>query len=109
MAAVPIFVLTSHFTFSGGEEFAYDIQTQKRGLLFGETTGGGANPGSSFAINDDLRLFIPTGRAINPITKTNWEGVGVVPDVKADATSAFEIALTKAKQAAADRQSRGRK
>jgi len=109
MGAVPIFVLTSRFTFSGGEEFAYDIQTQKRGLLIGETTGGGANPGSSFAIGDDLRLFIQTGRAINPITKTNWEGVGVVPDVKADATSAFEIALTKARQAAADRRSRGRK
>ena len=109
MGGVPIFVLTSRYTFSGGEEFAYDIQTQKRGLLIGETTGGGANPGGAFAISDELRLFIPTGRAINPVTKTNWEGVGVVPDVRADATSAFEIALTRARQAASDRPSKGRK
>mgnify|MGYP006172841431 CR=1 FL=1 len=37
----PVFVLTSSDTFSGGEEFAYDMQTQKRGTLIGETTGGG--------------------------------------------------------------------
>jgi len=109
MGGVPIFVLTSHYTFSGGEEFAYDIQTQRRGLLIGETTGGGANPGGSFPIGDELRLFIPTGRAINPITKTNWEGVGVVPDVGVDATNAFEIALARARQAATGGPSPGRK
>ena len=57
----------------------------------------------------ELRLFIPTGRAINPIAKTTWEGVGVVPDVKADATLACEIVVTRARQAAADRLSKGRK
>ena len=48
----------------------------------GEVTGGGANPGGPVRINDDFVIFIPTGRAINPITKTNWEGTGVTPDVQ---------------------------
>jgi len=92
MANIPVFVLTSSFTFSGGEEFAYNFQTQKRGILIGETTGGGANPGDVFTINDDFTIFIPTGRAINPITKTNWEGVGVKPDIETESKKAFEIA-----------------
>lgn len=89
---IPVYVLTSSFTFSGGEEFAYNFQTQKRGTLIGEVTGGGANPGDVFSVNVDFEIFIPTGRAINPITKTNWEGIGVRPDIEVEASRAFEIA-----------------
>lgn len=81
MPEVPLFVLTSDRTFSGAEEFSYNMQTQKRATLIGQTTGGGANPGGTRPINENLRVFIPTGKAINPITKTNWEGVGVVPEL----------------------------
>jgi retinol-binding protein 3 len=98
MADIPVYVLTSSFTFSGGEEFAYNFQTQKRGILIGETTGGGANPGDIFKLNDDFEVFIPTGRAINPITKTNWEGVGVKPDIEVNAVNAFEMALSQIKK-----------
>ncbi len=100
MPDVPLFLLTSAYTFSGGEEFAYDIQTQKRGTLIGETTGGGANPGGMFPVTGALVIFIPTGRAINPITKTNWEGVGVVPEIKCAADKALETALPLARAAA---------
>jgi len=100
MHDIPLFLLTSAQTFSGGEEFAYDIQTQKRGTLIGETTGGGANPGSMFPVIGALVIFIPTGRAINPITKTNWEGVGVVPEIKCPADKALETALPLARAAA---------
>jgi len=93
MVDIPVYVLTSSFTFSGGEEFAYNFQTQKRGILIGEVTGGGANPGDIFKVNDDFEVFIPTGRAINPITKTNWEGVGVKPDIEIEAAKALECAL----------------
>jgi hypothetical protein len=37
-------------------------------------------------------MFVPTGRAINPITKTNWEGTGVKPDVAVSADQALEKA-----------------
>ncbi len=93
MSDVPLFVLTSSETFSGGEEFTYNVQTQKRGLIIGEVTGGGANPGGMFPAGNGIAVFIPTGRAINPITKTNWEGVGVKPDVETTADEALEKAL----------------
>ncbi len=94
---VPLFVLTSSRTFSGAEEFSYNMQTRKRATLVGETTGGGANPGGGFNINSDLTVFIPTGAAVNPVTGTNWEGVGVVPEVKTKAEDALEKALELAK------------
>lgn len=88
----PLYVLTSARTFSGGEEFAYDLQTQKRATLVGETTGGGANPGGPAALAHGFVAFIPTGKAINPITGINWEGVGVKPDVSVPAGEALKTA-----------------
>ena len=76
----PLYVLTSNLTGSCAEEFAYDVQTHKLGTLYGATSGGGANPGGLFRLSDHLAAFIATGRAINPVTHTNWEGVGVKPD-----------------------------
>jgi tetratricopeptide (TPR) repeat protein len=102
MPDVPLYVLTSSYTFSGAEEFSYNMQTQKRATLVGETTGGGANPGGSFPLGGQLGVFIPTGKAINPITGTNWEGIGVVPEVKTSADEALDKALELAKTAAED-------
>lgn len=97
---VPLFIMTSNYTFSGAEEFSYNMQTQKRATLVGQTTGGGANPGGSRRINDDLFVFIPEGRAINPITKTNWEGVGVVPEISTSEDETMEKTLALATEAA---------
>jgi len=100
MADVPVFVLTSSHTFSGAEEFSYNLQTRQRATLVGETTGGGANPGGEMPVNERFGIFIPTGRAINPVTGTNWEGVGVVPDIAVVADEAFDKALAMAQEAA---------
>jgi hypothetical protein len=88
----PVYVLTSKRTFSGGEECAYDFQTQKRATLVGEVTGGGANPGDEIAIAEGYAAFIPTGRSINPVTHTNWEHVGVKPDIEVPAAQAQQTA-----------------
>ena len=88
----PVYVLTSSRTFSGAEEFTYNLQTRKRATIVGETTGGGANPGRGVLLPYSLTVFVPTGRAINPITKTNWEGVGVKPDVAVHAADALDVA-----------------
>ena len=88
----PLFVLTSKRTFSGAEEFAYDMQTQKRATLIGETTGGGANPGEFVRVDDHFRAFVSDGRARNPITGTNWEGTGVRPDVEVASDQALVTA-----------------
>lgn len=104
LADVPVFVLTSGATFSGGEEFAYNLKTRKRATLVGEVTGGGANPGGVRPLPHRLGIFVPGGRAINPITQTNWEGVGVEPDIPVSAEKALEVALEKAREAAKVRQ-----
>jgi hypothetical protein len=93
---VPLYVLTSSTTFSGGEECAYDVQALKRGTLVGETTGGGANPGMSQRVDDHFDIFVPEARARNPITMTNWEGSGVIPDVPVPADRALVIAYAMA-------------
>lgn len=97
---IPLFVLTGERTFSGAEEFSYNMQTQKRAMLVGQITRGGANPGTIMPLNEKLEAFIPTGMAINPITKTNWEGVGVIPEVKTTSEESFETAYDMAKNAA---------
>jgi retinol-binding protein 3 len=87
-----VYVLTSKNTFSAAEEFAYNLKTQKRALIVGETTAGAANPGDMVQLDDHFKAFIPTGRAVNPITKTNWEGAGVAPDVDVPAEQALYTA-----------------
>ena len=87
-----IWILTSQRTFSAAEEFAYDLKSLKRATIVGETTGGGANPENDEALSDHFFASIPFGRAINPITKTNWEGAGVTPDVPVRADLALKVA-----------------
>jgi len=88
----PVYVLTSSRTFSGGEEFTYNLQSLKRATIVGETTGGGAHPVRGERIDDRFMIGVPFARAINPVTKTNWEGTGVEPDVKVPAADALEKA-----------------
>jgi len=88
----PVFVLTSKRTFSGAEEFSYNLKNLKRGTIIGETTGGGAHPVSGHRIDDHFMIGVPFARAVNPITKTNWEGTGVEPDVKVPADEALNVA-----------------
>lgn len=97
---LPIYILTSSYTFSAAEEFAYNLKVRKRAYIVGETTKGGANPGRVFDLPKNLSIFIPNGKAINPITKTNWEGTGVKPDLPVIAVKAFEEAYAMAKYSA---------
>jgi hypothetical protein len=93
MKAVPVYVLTSKQTFSAGEEFSYDLKTQKRATIIGEATGGGAHPVQSFPAAGGFVANIPYARAINPVTKTDWEGTGVQPDIALPADQALNEAL----------------
>src|SRR3984885_5721288 len=102
----PVYVLTSHETFSGGEEFTFDLKTQKRATIVGETTGGGAHPVRGMPAGDHFTIGVPFGRPINPVTKGDWEGKGVEPDVKVSAADALTTAekLAAEKLAAKDNQ-----
>lgn len=90
--AKKVYVLTSKDAFSGAEGFSYDLQQLRRGVIVGEITGGGAHPGQAHRIHPQLQVFVPAGRAINPVSKTNWEGSGVVPDVRVKAADALRTA-----------------
>lgn len=92
----PVYVLTSNRTFSAGEEFTYDLQNLKRATIVGEVTGGGAHPGRFQDLKYNYQVFIPTGRAINPITQTNWEGTGVQPDIITTEDEAYHVAYAEA-------------
>jgi retinol-binding protein 3 len=88
----PAFVLTSKRTFSGAEEFAFDLKNQKRATIVGETTGGGAHPVSGHPVADYFMVGVPFAKSLDPVSKTNWEGTGVEPDVKVPADDALTTA-----------------
>lgn len=92
MTETDIYVLTSSRTFSGAEEFSYNLRNLERAVLVGETTGGGAHPVAGYVINDNFMVRVPFGRAVNPITENNWEGTGVEPHVKVERSKAFDMA-----------------
>lgn len=100
MGDAEVFVLTSSYTFSGAEEFSYNMKNMKRGTIIGETTGGGAHPVDrrGFA-NLNIGISLPFGRAINPISGTNWEGTGVEPDIAVPAAEALDAAIIEAAKA----------
>jgi tetratricopeptide (TPR) repeat protein len=98
---VPLFLLTSQRTFSAAESFAYDMKVRERATIIGESTKGGAHSVDLFKIDDRFEIYIPTARAINPITGGNWEGTGVIPDISVPPESALETAIELAKEAGA--------
>jgi hypothetical protein len=89
----PVHVLTSANTFSGGEDVAYTLQAHDRAVLVGETTRGGAHPTARHAVTEHILVTVPTARTVNSVTGTNWEGVGVVPDIPVPADQALDTAL----------------
>jgi retinol-binding protein 3 len=89
----PVFVIIGPRTFSGAEEFTYDLQALRRITVIGEQSGGGANSGGFEPLPHDFSAFIPSRRPVNPVTKTNWEGVGVRPDVPVAESEARTIAM----------------
>ncbi len=97
LTEVPLFLLTSDRTFSSAESFAYEMKVNKRAILIGDSTGGGAHSTDMYQIDAQFEIYIPTARAVNPITESNWEGTGVIPDVLVPAESALDTAIVMAK------------
>jgi hypothetical protein len=89
LAGKDLYVLTSHDTFSAGEDFAYNMQAQGRAKIVGENTGGGAHGTRPYRLSAHFTASIPFSYSKNPITDTDWEGVGIKPDVSAPADQAL--------------------
>jgi C-terminal processing protease CtpA/Prc len=107
-----VYFLASKDTISAGEGFVYELQNLKRATVIGEATAGAANPGFEYRINEHFKIYVPIGRAISPITKTNWEGIGIKPDIAVPAEQALNtahlIALKKLLAAATDERTKKR-
>jgi peptidase S41-like protein len=88
----PAYVLTSGRTFSGAEEFAYDLKNLKRVTVVGERTAGGSHPVGPHKAGDHFVVYVPDARPVSPVTGTDWEGTGVSPDVPVKADDALEAA-----------------
>ena len=87
-----VYILTSKRTHSAAEAFAYTLQSFKRATIIGEVTKGGAHPSRRYRINEHFGVQVPVGRGVNAVTKTDWEGKGVIPDVPTTADKAFNVA-----------------
>jgi hypothetical protein len=86
---VPLYVLISGRTASAGESLAYTLQASRRAVIIGETSAGAANPGGLFPVGDGFSVFVSISTLVNPTTRTNWEDVGVKPDVAVAAEQAL--------------------
>ena len=102
MPDVPLYVLVSAHTFSGGEEFAYNMACLERGTVVGESTAGGANPAEIDILSDRFYTTIPHATPTNPVTQSNWEGCGVEPHIATCADRALETAHVLALQRLAE-------
>jgi hypothetical protein len=89
---VPVYVLMSRSTGSAAEEFAYNLRHMKRATLIGETTAGVAHPVTKEVVQRNFDVRLPYGRPINPVTASNWEGMGVEPHLAVPAEEALKTA-----------------
>jgi C-terminal processing protease CtpA/Prc len=79
-------------------QFAFDLKSQKRATIVGETTGGGAHPVSGHPVGDYFMVAVPFAKSLDPVTKTNWEGTGVEPDIKVATDDALATAARLARE-----------
>lgn len=93
LADKPIVVIVNKNTFSAAEEFAYNLQQMKRATIVGEPTKGGAHPSKRHLIEGLFVLSLPFAETINPISKTNWEGLGIIPDLECSGEDALRLAM----------------
>ena len=86
---IPLYFLTSNFSFSGAEALPFAFQGLKRAVVVGETTGGGAHAWIGKIATDRFYVHVPNAYSSDPKTKKDWEGVGVKPDIEVPAKDAL--------------------
>jgi len=82
MSDVPVYIVVDGQTHSAAEAFAYDLQALKRATIIGTRTRGGAHLVDFIPLQSMYVFMLPVARAINPITNSNWQGTGVIPDIE---------------------------
>lgn len=88
----PVYILVSDKTFSLAEKFAYNMKHFNKAKIVGQTSAGAAHAIDFMEVNDEYMIQLPVSRSINPITKLDWEGVGVIPDITASNSDVLKTA-----------------
>jgi len=88
-----IYLLVDGGVVSAAEAVAYGAQQEKTAIIVGATTYGAANNNKKFPIAPQFVLSVSYNRPINPISGTNWEGVGVKPDIAVAGSMALDAAM----------------
>ena len=88
----PVFILVGENTFSLGEKFAYGMKHFDKATIVGQTSAGAAHAIDFLEVNDNYLIQIPVQYDIHPVTKTDWEGTGVVPDITTPENQALRAA-----------------
>lgn len=95
-----VYVLTSSSTGSGGEMIAYHFKHFKKGTLIGETTSGAANGFNTVKLGAEsignIMVLVPDTYTKHAVTKSNWEKVGVMPDIATKSDDALWVAYKEA-------------
>jgi hypothetical protein len=104
---VPLYVLISGRTASAAESTAYTLQAARRATIVGEPSVGAANPGGELPVGEGFNVFVPTGSPMNPVTRKNWEGIGVQPDMRVPSEHALARAEILALEAVLARNEQG--
>ncbi|MFK7771001.1 MAG: S41 family peptidase [Saprospiraceae bacterium] len=88
----PVFILVSKNTFSLAEQFAYCMKHFGKAKIIGQTSSGAAHGIYFPEINDNYSIQLPISRSIHPVTKTDWEGTGVIPNINTSDSETFKTA-----------------
>ena len=94
----PVYILTSAHVSGSGEFFSYTLKHLSKAVIVGEQTMGVALISRLQKVNEFISINMPIAIPIHPVTKTNWEQEGVVPDFKVDASLSFDLAYKLAKE-----------
>lgn len=88
---IPLCLLINENTFSSAEFLAYTLQKANRAQIIGQTTGGGAHSIKRFVVMDSLMLAIPVENVISTYTQSNWESIGVTPDLQTSVVNTLVV------------------
>lgn len=94
----PLYVLTSTRTASAAEAVTHILKYSNRATIIGESTYGAGYLGDDFPINDKYIMRVSYASAKYPDAPSNWEGIGVQPDVNASYGDALTVARALAAQ-----------
>lgn len=90
--SVPLYVLTSNFSASAAEEFAFVLKNHKRATIVGARTAGAGHMNQIIDVGHGFRFSVSYTRVSDPVTGKEWEQVGVAPDIETPSSNALEVA-----------------